>query len=202
MAIILQRRAQRPTGSVVTVCALTLLCLLVPARARSATTTPANWKTYTDPVLRFTIAYPPDWTVDPARQSPGPDRDIPGVAFDIPARLAAGTNLSTELTGVTVDHVDRDGTCTAERFLADPQDLHEVTDRFGIWSVAAMTDAGAGHRHEMTVYARQGPTACLAVRYIIHSLNIENYEPGTVKAFARQALIALFDRIRGTFALR
>ena len=192
-----QRRLPRSAAAL---CALALLCLPSPAVARRATT-PAGWKTYADAALGFTIAYPPDWSVDPARRSPGPDGDIPGVAFGIPASLAAGTNLSADLTGVTVDHVDA-GVCDAGRFLADPQDLHHLTDPSGTWSVATMTDAGAGQSYEMTVYARKGRTACLAVRYVIHSSNLENYEPGAVKPFDRAALVALFDRIRATLALR
>jgi len=196
-----RHRAQRRLlSSAVAVSALALLCLPLPANAQGAAP-PAGWKTYTDAALGFTIAYPPDWKVDPARRSPGPDADIPGVAFNIPAGLAAGTNLSADLTGVTVDHIDGSGACNAGRFLADPQGLHDVVDRGRTWSVATMTDAGAGQSYEMTVYALKGPTACLAVRYVIHSSNIENYEPGAVKPFDRAALVAVFDRIRGTLAL-
>ncbi|MDE3156618.1 MAG: hypothetical protein KGN76_16070 [Acidobacteriota bacterium] len=194
-------RRLRLASSAVTLCALALFCLPLPVRAEGKPT-PAGWKTYADTALGFTIAYPPDWSVDPARKSPGPDADIPGVAFDIPASLAKGTNLSADRTGVTVDHVDAGGACTAARFLADPQDLHDVTDRTGTWSVATMTDAGAGQYYDMTVYARKGPAGCLAVRYVIHSSNIENYEPGAVKPFDRAALVALFDKIRATFAIR
>ena len=125
-----RHRMPRPTSSAVTLCALALLCLPLPARAQGKTT-PAGWKTYTDPAIGFTIAYPPDWSVDPARQSPGPDADVPGVAFDIPPSVAAGTNLSADLTGVTVDHVDGGGACNAGRFLAEPQGLHDLTDGTG-----------------------------------------------------------------------
>lgn len=183
------------------VCVFALLSLATSGGARDATV-PAGWRIYTDAALGFTIAYPPDWSVDRARSNPGPDGDIQGVAFDIPPGLAAGTNLSADLTGVTVEHLDGEGACNAGRFLEDPEGLHDLAEGPRTWSVATMTDAGAGHRYEMTVYAVKAGTTCLGVRYVIHSTNLENYQPGAVKPFDRAALVALFDRIRATLTLR
>jgi len=39
------------------------------------------------------------------------------------------------------------------------------------------------------------------VRYFIHSTNIGNYDPGTIKAFDQAALVARFDAIRKTLRL-
>jgi hypothetical protein len=40
---------------------------------------------------------------------------------------------------------------------------------------------------------------CTAVRYLVHSTNIGNYEPGAVREFDRPALIDLFDQIRRSY---
>ncbi len=69
------------------------------------------------------------------------------------------------------------------------------------WSVATSGDAGAGNFYDETVYALAGSRPCLAIRYFIHSTNIANYDPGTIKEFDRSALVTMFDRIRSTLAL-
>ncbi len=192
-------RARRPLPGLAAVVFALVPLWSLPVAAQSV---PTGWTAYANTALGYTIAYPPGWSMDAARESPGPDGNIAGVAFGIPAGLAAGTNLSAALTGVTVDHVEGSGACNARRFLQDPEGLHDVVDRSRTWSVATMTDAGAGHFYEMTVYALKDHTPCLAVRYVIHSTNIANYEPGAVKPFDRRALVGTFDAIRETLTPR
>ncbi|MBZ0228141.1 MAG: hypothetical protein K8F58_06775, partial [Bauldia sp.] len=66
------------------------------------------------------------------------------------------------------------------------------------YSVASLTDAGAGNLYEETVYALAGTSPCLAVRTFIHSANIGNFDPGTVTEFDKAALTAESDAIRKT----
>jgi len=66
---------------------------------------------------------------------------------------------------------------------------------------ARRTEAAVGNRYEETVYAMPGTSPCVAVRYFIHWTIIENYPPGAVTAFDRQALLDRFDAMRGTLVL-
>jgi hypothetical protein len=64
-----------------------------------------------------------------------------------------------------------------------------------------MQDAGAGNLYDVAIFALPGSNPCLAVRYTIHSTNIGNYDPGTVKPFDRTGLIKTFATIRRTLRL-
>jgi hypothetical protein len=72
----------------------------------------------------------------------------------------------------------------------------EVVDNGVTYSVAKGSDAGAGNQYSETVYALPGTSPCTAVRYFVHSTQLGNYPPGTVKAFDQIALLNEFDGIR------
>ncbi|MEP2120256.1 hypothetical protein, partial [Bauldia litoralis] len=74
----------------------------------------------------------------------------------------------------------------------------ETTEYGTDYSVASLSDAGAGNLYDETVYALVGTSPCLAVRTFIHSTNLANYDPGTITAFDEGALTAQFDAIRKT----
>lgn len=181
-----------------------LACLLsLGAAAASPSRVPAGWLTHKNPILGYSISYPRGWRVDPAYVYPGfgPDHEIRGVGFQIPKALAKGTNLSISLTGTSVESVPPGKRCDARRFLADAQNVRTVRQDGRVWSVADGSDAGAGNFYEISVFVLATRTQCLAVRTLIHSTNIANYDPGTVKPFDREALIATFDRIRRSLKL-
>ena len=163
-------------------------------------TDPAGWTRYTS--AGFSIAAPPGWTADASHdyQALGPGKDIHGLALTIPADLAKGTNLSTG-SYVAVETLPGATTCTAAAFLSDSIAAPSVTENGVTYSVATSSDAGAGNFYDETVYAVQGSSPCTAVRYFIHSTNIGNYDPGTIKAFDGKALVAQFDAIRMTLKL-
>lgn len=173
------------------------------AGSSAAQAAPPSWRTYTDHVLGFTISYPSDWKVDPryVYAGFGPDHDIHGVAFAIPSSLARGTNLSPNMTIVSVESVPGGSKCDASRFIPDPQDLKTLHNAGRIWATANTQDAGAGNFYDFAVFALPGTSPCLAVRYTIHSTNIGNYDPGTVKEFDRAALIKTFSAIRRSLHL-
>jgi len=185
---------------------------LIPALASAmlavgfahADAAPAGWKTYRDTTLGFSIDYPSGWRVDRAHVYPGfgPDHEIHGVAFEIPRAMAKGTNLSTSLTNVSVESVPGRGTCDATRFLPDLQDLRTLKNAGRVWSTANFQDAGAGNLYDIAVFAIPGTSPCMAVRYMIHSTNIGNYDPGTVKAFDQVSLIRTFAKIRQSLRLK
>jgi len=163
----------------------------------------SGWLAYHDAKLGFTIAYPRGWKVDEhyVYAGFGPDHPIEGVAFLIPNALAAGTNLSTSLTGVSVESVSGPGDCDARRFMPDATGVQTIIKDKHIWSVAHGSDAGMGNFYDFTVHALVGSNPCLAERDTIHSTNIGNYDPGTVKPFDGKKLLAIFSKIRRSLVL-
>jgi hypothetical protein len=163
---------------------------------------PTGWRSFGDAGLGFSIAYPSKWRVDSAHVYPNPvgNERLAGVAFLIPEDLAAGTNLSRD-SYLSVESAPDASSCSASAFLDSPSTQRDETESGLHWSVGSMGDAGAGNFYDETVYALVGSKPCLAIRYFIHSTNIGNYTPGTVKQFDRAGLVQQFERIRSTFAL-
>jgi hypothetical protein len=170
--------------------ALALLAAPISTPAPAAEV-PAGWKAYSNVILGYSISYPSGWRVDPKYEYVGfgPDHPIEGVAFEIPAAMAKGTNLSSNLTNVSVESRKGPGACDAHRFIPDPENVHDASD------------AGAGNFYDITVFVLKDSAPCLAVRYFIHSTNIANYDPGTVRPYSRQWLVKQFDAVRATLAV-
>jgi membrane-bound inhibitor of C-type lysozyme len=150
----------------------------------------------------FSIRYPAGFTADAgyAYQGLGPGKDIGGVKLTIPGALAQGTNLAAD-SYLAVEQMPRGDACSAGRFLGEGAAATAATDAGTTYSVATSTGAAAGNRYEETVYALLGSDPCTAVRYFVHFGVIENYPPGSVRAFDRQALISQFDAIRRTLTV-
>jgi hypothetical protein len=179
---------------------LMMTTLLAGGAANAA---PAGWKTYTDPTFSFSIATPPGWKVETGYASAalGPDHPIPGVAFHIPPGMAKGTNLSADNTFLAVEHSAGAG-CGHAMFLSSSEDPHVVKADGRRYDAAEDGDAGAGNFYDTRLFVLTGTTPCMAVRYFIHSTNIGNYDPGTIRAFDEKKLIAAFDSIRATLTLK
>ena len=150
----------------------------------------------------FSLRYPSGWTVDTAYryQALGPGKDIAGVSLTVPASLAEGSNLSAD-SDLSVEEIPRSDHCTADLFLPEGTSASDETVDGAPYSVAHVTDAAMGNRYDETVYAIPGTKPCLAVRYFIHWTVIENYPPGVVTAFDRQALLDRLDAIRRTLVI-
>ncbi len=146
----------------------------------------------------FSIRYPVGYSVDESYryQEFGPGLDIGGVKFVIPATMATGVNLSNFDTGVSVEEILNTQECSANLFVDQANPAVSIIDRGVSYSVAEMSGAGAGNFYEEKVWVILGINPCIAVRYFIHSTNIGNYTPGTIKEFDKQALIDQFDEIR------
>ncbi len=124
-----------------------------------------------------------------------PKLTIDGVKFTIPKTLSKGTNLSPD-TFLSVESIPTTQVCSASLFFDDARTAKPNTEGTVNYSVATSSDAGAGNRYEETVYALSGTNPCIAVRYMIHYLAIENYATGTITAFKKDELITEFDHIR------
>ena len=167
----------------------------VPITQNPATTTT---QTYLNPALHYSITYPDSFTVSTvySYKALGPDVAISGVSFTIPASTVVGTNLSPD-SYISIESL-ASSTCSGQIFLGDA--VATATDNFtdsGVsYSFAKGGDAAAGNFYEEYVYALKGHTPCIAVRYFIHSANINNYPAGTVRAFNHAQLLTQFDAIR------
>lgn len=169
---------------------------------RPAQQPPTGWRTYGDTKLGFSIAYPEKWRVDLTHVYPTPidDARLVGVAFIIPSKLAAHTNLSTD-TYLSVESVPSASSCKASAFLSTTDTERDEDQRTLHWSVATAGDAGASNFYDETVYALKDSHPCLGIRYFIHSTNVDNYPAGTIRQFDKAGLVRWLDRIRSTFAL-
>lgn len=149
----------------------------------------------------FSVRYPAGYTLAPGYQYEelGPGKEIQGVKFTIPASMAAGTNLGTD-SYVSVEEIPDTADCSASLFLDHASATPETVGSTQ-YSVASSTGAGAGNRYEETVYAVSGSNPCIAVRSFVHYGVLENYTPGSVKAFDRDALLAQFGKIRDSLVV-
>jgi membrane-bound inhibitor of C-type lysozyme len=155
-------------------------------------------KIYLDPTAVFSIRYPEDYLLDASYkyQGFGPGKDIGGVKFIIPSGITEGANLSSFDTGVSVEVIPAVQNCDANLFLSGGTDAKIINDNGGEYSFATTIQGAAGNRYEEKVWAIPEANPCIAVRYLVHSMNIGNYPEGTVSEFDRAALMDQFDTIR------
>lgn len=149
----------------------------------------------------FSVRYPAGYTLAPGYQYEelGPGKEIQGIKFTIPASFAAGTNLGSD-SYVSVEEIPDTADCVASLFLDQATASTETVGTIG-YSVASSTGAGVGNRYEETVYALPGTNPCIAVRSFVHYGVLENFTPGSVKAFDRDSLLAQFRKIRDSLVV-
>jgi hypothetical protein len=178
---------------------LKLCAALVAAALLAAPAQARPWAHYSNATLGYAIAYPADWKIDMnyVSASLGPDHEIHGTAFHVPASMADGTNLSTD-TSLSVESIPG-RSCKPAQFVDPAENVHKLHADGRTYIAASSEDAGAGNRYETQLFVVAG--SCLAVRYFIHYAAIENFDPGTVKAFDRARLLRTFDAIRATLKL-
>jgi len=161
--------------------------------------------TYLDAVVGFTIRYPVDYKIDTSYkyQALGPGKEIGGVKFIIPESFAIGTNLSSFDTGISVEIIPTTENCQASLFLpaTDSTEVENLVDNNIEYSFAKITEGAAGNYYEEQVWALIETNPCIALRYLIHSTNINNYPEGMVKEFDRANLLDTFDKIRASLVI-
>ena len=197
---------------VLIVVAIIALLIIVTMHKPITTTTPpvitppvtdGLSQTYNNATLGFSLRYPAGFTINDkySYQELGPGKDIYGVKFTIPALTAMGTNLGSD-SYISVEELPQAKTCNASSFLDQGAKITNVTDNGTEYSMGTSNGAGAGNRYDETVYALTGTNPCIAVRYFIHYSVIDNYPPGTVKAFDEATLKSQFDAIRRTLVIQ
>jgi membrane-bound inhibitor of C-type lysozyme len=130
-----------------------------------------------------------------------PGESITGVKFTIPSELSTGTNLSKD-TYISVERITNAKKCSADMFFEENVSPTFISEKGHTFSVASTSGAAAGNRYEETVYATQGKSMCLAVRYFIHYSVFENYPKGSIKEFNKQTIQSTFDTIRKTLTVK
>ncbi|MBM3261650.1 hypothetical protein FJY93_04520 [Candidatus Kaiserbacteria bacterium] len=169
-----------------------------PVEASEPTPTqPQQVATSTYATTTFSLVYPADFTVNDAyAYDQFAKKPIAGVKFVIPTQMATGTNLSAHDTGISIEQLPRAKKCTADIYIPADVKAQALQEGGVAYSVATTSGAAAGNVYEEQVYALSGSQPCTAIRYFIHSTQIGNYPPGTVREFDRAALIEAFDTIR------
>ena len=159
--------------------------------------------TYASSSLGFSLQYPKEYTLNESYTYDqfGPKKLIHGIKLVVPASMATGTNLSSFDTGISVEELPHALHCTGDIFLSANVRATSINDNGTDYSVASTSGAGAGNFYEEVVYALLGSKPCTAVRYMVHSGNIDNYPKGAVQEFNRAALMADFDQIRHSLTL-
>ncbi len=139
----------------------------------------------------FKLRYPDGFAVRENYVYPrSGDGKIRGVAFVIPASMVQGTNLAPD-SYFSVEW--RDGTkCDVGSFLPNASTPKQIGYKGAVYQLATANSGAAGNSYDETVYLRD----CFAVRYFIHSTNVANYPPGSVKEFNRAGLTSVFEDIR------
>lgn len=169
----------------------------------ASASTPQGWREFDSTKLGISILYPPEYIADSSfvHTELGPRRGIKGVKFTLPELQTKGTNLSHFDTGVSVEILPRVAPCTGTSFVEEGLVSKTLKEKGVTYLVTKTAGAGAGNFYEETVYVIAESVPCTAVRYFLHSTNIGNYAPGTVKAFDKQALLKEFDAIRYSLVL-
>ena len=177
---------------------VTIIALAVPGVA-------GQLRHYTNAKLGWSVSYPAGWKVDPhyiADTNGG--ANVQGVSFTIPDNLQHGTNLSSDQTSVAVESLPGKG-CKPQQFLEPGLDDGHVrkvmADGRTYWTLDS-SEGAAGNLYNTTVFVVDGTSPCIAVSYLIHSTNIGNYDPGTIKAFDEKKLTGMFDAIRASLTLK
>ncbi|MEN9621881.1 MAG: hypothetical protein RLZZ67_315 [Candidatus Parcubacteria bacterium] len=148
---------------------------------------------YKSSLFGFEITPAPGFTVNESylNQDFGPGREIPGIAFIIPELFSKGTNLSAD-SYIAVEKLS-DVDCEPASFIDSPQAAEDIVVDGISFKKASVSDAGAGNRYDQTVFVTENDGACIAVREFVHTTQIANYDPGTVKEYDRAGLSALFE---------
>lgn len=168
-----------------------------------STTAPVQVATSTYATSTFSVVYPSDFSVNAnfSNTEVNPAKPIAGVQFTIPGDMATGTNLSAD-SYVSVEQLPHAKNCTGDIYLAaDVTPTTETID--GVtYSVASSSEGAAGNFYDESVFALPGSNPCTAVRYSIHSTDINNYPAGTVTQFDPSVITAAFDKIRDSLQLQ
>ncbi len=158
------------------------------------------WATYTDVAHGFSISYPKDATIEKENFEGFLARTKTGaIGIRLPENLFTGTNLGEAgvFIGVNKD-ADAVSNCTkivdSEEQVAGTAKLD--TTSFTVFNAVGV---GAGNTYESKIYRAVHAGACYEIVELLHSGNIYNYTPGTVKEFDKAKFLDVLEGITKTF---
>jgi hypothetical protein len=162
---------------------------------------PAKTATYSSPQYHFRLTYPTGYSLDTnyVYQGLGPDKPIPGIKVSVPEAYVNGTNLSKD-TGLSVEVMEGRTGCDASWFLANSTKGSSESGSIS-YNSAQNSEGAAGNQYQEYVWAATNSSPCTAIRYFIHTTNIQNYPPGTVKEYDDVKLMDDFAQMRQAFVL-
>jgi len=158
-----------------------------------------DWKTYNSPYL--SVNYPESFVIDTSYiyNLLGEGRGIKGISFTVPQSVKEATNLVEAY--ISVEWMPTKRNCHAKNFAANTL-LDSSTIENGVhFTIAYNSEGAAGSIYEETVYSRISEKYCYGIRLFIHSSNIGNYDPGTVKEYDRTRLDQIFKKMRNSFKI-
>ena len=159
--------------------------------------------TYQDPAGKFSLSYPKDFTVSTSSL----DADFPEnrVAFLVSDAIATGTNLGNYDSGIYVTSTST-SSCLASTFSGEATFNHTASQKVTIngisYSTLEFSEGAAGNLYDTTVYAFKEGNTCYGLSLYLHSGNIGNYDPGTVKEFDKAKLLSIFSDILASFKVK
>ncbi len=109
-----------------------------------------------------------------------------------------GTNLSEAVVAVGVAS-DTSTVAICQQIINGDQAQGTVKISGKDFNLFTGTDAGAGNLYEYRDYRRVENGRCYEISEVLHSGNIYNYEPGTIKEFDKSYFSGVLEKIATSF---
>ncbi|MDD4989201.1 MAG: hypothetical protein PHV42_02145 [Candidatus Pacebacteria bacterium] len=156
---------------------------------------PVSFLEYRSDESGYTIQYPSNFFVNESGKNPLNGTDpFYGIFFNFPSSFTAGTNLSKE-SYISVE-TKAEVQCTPGDFLdqgGGPSPKPADIQSNGIyWTGGFSADAAVGNLYEETAYTTIHNGTCYGVKLFLHSGNIGNYDPGTIRSFDADTINSIF----------
>lgn len=112
--------------------------------------------------------------------------------------LFIGTNLHEAVVAIGID-TDPTIVASCQQAINGDQAQGFVTISGKDFSLFTGTDAGAGNLYDYRDYRRAQNGKCYEITEVLHSSNIGNYEPGTIKEFNKKYFSGVLDKMATSF---
>jgi hypothetical protein len=182
---------------------LLIACLALIACRQASAADPAT-TLYSDPQYGFSLRYPATATIATGDQADG-QLDLTAttaVVVKLDPAAFKGTNLGEASVGVGVSSdPSAVAACAAGTAAQGEKPAGALTlggIKFGRFT---FEDAGAGNRYASTSYRAVSGGRCYEIVEFLHWAVLENFSPGTVKAFDRAKIDSALHAITRSFTL-
>ncbi len=160
-----------------------------------------NNQIYRDTAHGFSISYPS--TVTPKHEAFEGYLPVTGqaaVGLFLPEALFAGTNLGEAALIVGVSKAPTAlANCSAASNSGEEKETGIASLAGASWYTFSGVSPAAGNLYETKVYRTIRNGACYEMVELLHSGNIYNYTPGTVKEFDKATFVGILDRMAQSF---